>query len=99
MHIDIKKSIHSLIKTFPVMYLGILLVTFLITMVFIYRNIYLTIAQVETVAELERTVARERVNRTLWNKVISSRVDKFSSEESPAATSTPPLVRDPFQPL
>lgn len=97
-----KKPSISFLKAFPVAYTILLALIVCVTTAFIYRNIYLTIAQVETVAELERTVARERLNRPLWDKIFSSRLAKLANEEtrkSPHATTTSPFIRDPFLPF
>jgi len=52
----------------------VLLIIIIVAGYFLYKNFYLTIAQVETVAQLERTVARERLNMNLWDTLLEERL-------------------------
>lgn len=84
-----------ILRIAPITYLCIIGVIAFITLIFLYKNFYLTIAQVETVAQLERTVARERLNIKIWNTLIQERFNKLTTHDKIQESS----IRDPFIPL
>ena len=95
-----KKINIPLLKALPIAYCCALGIVMVFTLVFLYRNFYRTIAQVDTIAELERTVSRERLNKARWDAAIQYRLEKLSDTDTAVSTSTLPLItRDPFQPL
>ncbi|MEW6610333.1 MAG: hypothetical protein AB1352_01730 [Patescibacteria group bacterium] len=84
-----------ILRIAPLTYVSIVALIVMVTLLFLYKNFYLTIAQVETLAQLERTVARERLNMKLWDTVIHERLLKLTVPK----TSQESELRDPFIPL
>ncbi len=81
-----------ILRVAPVSYLCAVAIIIIVTLIFLYKNFYLTIAQVETVAQLERTVARERLNMKLWDTMIEERLLKLTLHEKVKESE----LRDPF---
>ncbi len=88
----IQKPPLLILRVAPVSYLFIMAIIIIVTLIFLYKNFYLTIAQVETVAQLERTVARERLNMKLWDTMIEERLLKLTLHEKVKESE----LRDPF---
>ncbi|OGL87880.1 hypothetical protein A3I42_03550 [Candidatus Uhrbacteria bacterium RIFCSPLOWO2_02_FULL_49_11] len=84
-----------ILRVAPITYLCVVVIMVIITLIFLYKNFYLTIAQVETVAQLERTVARERLNMNLWDTLLEERLLKLTIHDKVNESES----RDPFIPL
>jgi len=84
-----------ILRVAPITYLCVVVIMVIITLIFLYKNFYLTIAQVETVAQLERTVARERLNMNLWDTLLEERLLKLTIHDTVNESES----RDPFIPL
>ncbi|MFA4873028.1 MAG: hypothetical protein WC659_03780 [Patescibacteria group bacterium] len=84
-----------ILRIAPITYLSIVVIIVVVTLIFLYKNFYLTIAQVETVEQLERTVARERLNMKLWDTLIKERLLKLTVHDKVNESE----LRDPFMPL
>lgn len=75
------------------------IIAFLVAMcgyavMYLYKNFYVSLAQVEKIEVLEKNVSKERLNKKLWDTVMQKRKEKLSEPAANAATTTP--VRDPF---
>jgi len=64
----------------PVAVMVFLAGLFCYALLFLYKNFYATLAQVENIEVLERTVSKERLNRKLWDTVLEKRIKKLQQE-------------------
>ncbi len=89
------KSLHlpSLDTVVPLAVFALLIGLLCYALLFLYKNFYATLAQVENIEVLERTVSKERLNRKVWDAVLAKRMEKLNTQmrDEPAMP-----ARDPF---
>lgn len=84
----------GLLKFLPIVTIVILVASFSLTIGFLYKYFYETIAQVKVVSILKNQVALNQVNVPLYEKVLNAWDAK--KQFNPSALDN---IRDPFQPL
>lgn len=83
-----------LLRYLPMLALIILLITFGLTINFLYEYFYQTIAQVKVVGILRNQVALNQINAPLYQKVLTAWESKKQFDETKLQG-----LNDPFRPL
>ena len=63
------------------------------SVLFLYKNFYHTLAQVDTLEELQGTVSRERLNKKVWDEALVTRIKKIEANDK---VDDPSQIQDPF---